>query len=57
MTASLGVILDNTTRTQVFFGGGEEKISMIKPQKGDYGHSDDIVSLTMSHDKKLVATG
>jgi hypothetical protein len=57
MTAGLGVILDSKTRTQVVFGGGEEKISRIKPQKGDYGHSDDIVSLTMSDDRKFVATG
>ncbi len=57
MTASLGIILDTTTRTQIVFGGGEEKISKIKPQKGDYGHSDDIVSLALSNDKRLVATG
>ena len=57
MTACLGVILDKTTRTQIIFGGGEEKKSRTKPQKGDYGHSDDIVSLTMSNDKRLVATG
>lgn len=57
IAASLGIILDPLTRTQKFFGGGEERLGKIKPPVGFYGHSNDVVCLAMSDDRKKVATG
>jgi len=58
MTAALGIVLDTENRTQQIFGGGEEKIMRRKQAaKGEFGHSDDIVSLCMSADRTKVATG
>ena len=58
MTAALGVILDTEARTQTIFGGGEEKVQQRKQQaKGLFGHSDDIVALALTADRKRVATG
>jgi len=59
MTAALGVILDPAERRQVIFGGGEETTSQRKQAQklGGNGHSDDIMALTVSADRKSVATG
>lgn len=58
MTAALGIVLDTENRTQQIFGGGEEKIMRRKQAaKGEFGHSDDIVSLCISADRTKVATG
>lgn len=39
------------------FWGGEERLGKIKPPVGFYGHSNDVVCLAMSDDRKKVATG
>ena len=58
MTAALGVILDPVNRTQKFFGGGEEKVQQRKQAtKGQFGHSDDIMALSVTSDRTMVASG
>jgi WD40 repeat protein len=47
--ACLGIKQDLKTRKQVFYGGG--------PSKSNDKHTDDIISLAISPDRKLVATG
>lgn len=45
----MGVVQDLSTRKQKFYGGG--------PSKTNDKHKDDIISLTLSADRKMVATG
>lgn len=57
MAAALGVILDTESNTMKVFGGNETK--MVAKNEGDDSkfHLDDILSLDISTDRKLVATG
>ena len=57
MTAALGIIHDYSSNTQKFFGGGVVD-QMAKNVSSDADcHTDDILSLNASYDKKLIASG
>jgi WD40 repeat protein len=57
MTAALGVIMDPATGAQTFYGG--KQVSMEAKSGSDESefHRDDILSLDVSGDRKLVITG
>ena len=57
MTAALGIILQPKLRTQTIFGGGEVPMAAKNIAKEMGTHTDDIHSIAMSSDRKLVATG
>lgn len=57
MVAALGIILDPETNDMKVFGGIETKMEAKNVADDSRCHMDDILSLDMSIDRKLVATG
>ncbi len=57
MAASVGIILDKEKNEQKIFGGGETKMVAKNVAEDTKYHMDDILSLDMSADRKLVVTG
>jgi WD40 repeat protein len=57
MTASLGVINDYQNRKQTFFGGGQVPMEAKNVAKDLKSHTDDILSLNLSHDRRLACSG
>lgn len=57
MTAALGIILDASSNTQKFFGGGRVENQAKNVSNDDNGHTDDITALTISNDRNWAATG
>lgn len=57
MAAALGVILDPETNTMKVYGGKETKMIAKNEADDSKFHLDDILSLDVSTDRKLVATG
>ena len=57
MTAALGVILDNGSKTQKFFGGGKVDNKGKTVANDQNHHTNDITALSISNDRSLVATG
>lgn len=57
MTAALGVILDTSSNTQKFFGGGKVDNTAKNVANDQEAHTDDITSLTISSDRTLAASG
>ncbi len=57
MTAALGVILDQGANTQKFFGGGPTDNKSKKVARDDAAHTNDIMSMGVSNDRTLCATG
>lgn len=56
-TAALGVILDQGSNTQKFFGGGQTDNSSKKVARDEVGHTNDITSMDVSGCGGLAATG
>jgi WD40 repeat protein len=57
MTAALGVILDQRSNTQKFFGGGQTDNTSKKVARDEVGHTNDITAMDMSNCRGLCATG
>lgn len=57
MTAALGVILDQASNTQKFFGGGIVENKAKNVSNDDNHHSDDIMAITISSDRQWAASG
>ena len=57
MAAALGVILDTESNTMKVFGGNETKMVAKNEADDSKFHLDDILSLDISTDRKLVVTG
>lgn len=57
MTAALGVILDQNSNTQKFFGGGHVDNKAKNVSNDENAHTDDITSITMSSDRRIAASG
>jgi hypothetical protein len=57
MVAALGMILDSEKNEMKVFGGVETKMVAKNVADDSKFHMDDILSLDMSFDRKLVATG
>jgi WD40 repeat protein len=57
MVAALGIILDPSTNEITTFGGGETKMVAKNVADDSKSHMDDILSLDMSTDRKVVVTG
>ena len=57
MTAALGVILDQSSNTQKFFGGGQVQNTAKNVANDELSHTDDITALSMSADRKWVCSG
>jgi hypothetical protein len=57
MTAALGVILDQGSNTQKFFGGGPVDMRAKNVSSDENSHTDDITALTISSDRRFAATG
>jgi hypothetical protein len=57
MVAAVGVVLDTETNEMRVFGGGETKMVAKNVADDSKYHMDDILSLDMSPDRKLVVTG
>ena len=57
MTAALGVILDPSSNTQKFFGGGQVDLRSKKVSNDNEHHTDDITALSISQDRAFAATG
>lgn len=57
MTAALGVILDQSSNKQKFFGGGQTDNSSKHVARDDNCHTNDITSMDVSCDRTLAATG
>lgn len=57
MVAALGVILDTEKNEMKIFGGGETKMVAKNVADDSKCHMDDILSLDLSIDRKLVVTG
>lgn len=53
MTAALGVINDYQSRKQTFFGGGQVPMEAKNIAKDMNSHTDDILCLNLSNDRKL----
>lgn len=57
MTAAVGVILDQNTNTQKFFGGGQVDLKAKNVSNDNDHHTDDITALTISSDRRFAASG
>jgi microtubule-associated protein-like 6 len=57
MVAALGIILDQQSNTMKVFGGSETKMVAKNEADDSKSHMDDILSLDVSTDRKLVASG
>ena len=57
MTAALGIVLDASSNTQKFFGGGRVENQAKNVSNDENAHTDDITALTMSNDRNWAATG
>jgi hypothetical protein len=57
MVAALGIVLDPETNEMKVFGGGETVMVAKNVADDSKCHMDDILSLDMSSDRKLVVTG
>lgn len=57
MTAALGVILDQSTNTQKFFGGGMVNNTAKNVANDENGHTDDITALGISSDRQWACSG
>jgi hypothetical protein len=57
MVAALGIVLDQEKNEMKFFGGGETKMVLKAISDDSKFHMDDILSLDISTDRKIVATG
>jgi WD40 repeat protein len=57
MTAALGVILNFGNNTQKFFGGGQVANTAKNVANDENAHTDDIMALQVSSDKKLCVSG
>lgn len=57
MTAALGIILDQGKNEMKVFGGVETKMVAKNVADDSKFHMDDILSLDVSSDRKLVVTG
>jgi len=55
--AALGVILDTKKNTQQFFGGGETADRRRLNINHENGHSDDVLAVSVSLDRKIAVTG
>lgn len=56
-TAALGVILDQGSNKQKFFGGGQVDNASKKVARDDMGHTNDITAMDVSGCRGLAATG
>jgi microtubule-associated protein-like 6 len=57
MTAALGVILDQGSNKQKFFGGGQTDNASKKVARDDKCHTNDITAMDVSCDRTVAATG
>ena len=57
MTAALGIILDQSSNTQKFFGGGMVENTAKNVANDENAHTDDITSITISNCRKWAASG
>ena len=59
MTADLGIILNKASNTQEFFGGGciGSSSKQASAKVATKQHTDDIMALAITEDKKTCATG
>lgn len=57
MVAALGIVLDPENNTMKVFGGGETKMVAKNVADDSKYHMDDILSLDMSTDRKVIVTG
>jgi microtubule-associated protein-like 6 len=57
MTAALGIILDQSSNTQKFFGGGQVANTAKNVANDENAHTDDITALSISADRQWVCSG
>jgi len=57
MAAALGIVLDTEKNEMKVFGGGETKMMAKNVADDSKCHMDDILSLDVSQDRKVVVTG
>jgi len=57
MTAALGVILDPSSNTQKFFGGGEVDNTSKKVANDQNGHTNDIMAISICSKRKQAISG
>jgi len=57
MVAALGVVMDTTTNSQSFYGGGKTEMGGKHADADQPFHRDDILSIDLSADRQTVVTG
>ena len=57
MTAALGVVLDPSSNTQKFFGGGEVENTAKNVANDMKAHTDDVMCVSISPDRKTAVSG
>lgn len=57
MTAALGVILEISSNDQKFFGGGEVDNKSKQTSNDMEGHTNDIMAIALSSDRKYAVSG
>jgi len=57
MTAALGIILDQSSNTQKFFGGGQVANTAKNVANDELAHTDDITSISISNDRQWAVSG
>jgi hypothetical protein len=57
MVAALGIVLDPETNDMKVFGGVETKMEAKNVSDDSKTHMDDILSLDISTDRKMIVTG
>lgn len=57
MTAALGIILDVSSNTQKFFGGGKVENQAKNVSNDENAHTDDITALSISNDRNWACSG